>query len=829
MNNNNFFQPSMLERERISLMLENLYKFPLSIVTAVLGYGKTTVVKEFLENQKGISFFWYTLKKNEVDEIWLWKRITMILSKQENNMIKSISNLDFPRTEGERKHIVNILKKNIKKTDFFILDNYHECISKDLDELIKEIVYANIPNFHIIIIGRTYPKFPYEEMILKKLCLIINQKNLALTEIEIKEFFLINGIHLTKNELKKIYRYTEGWISAIYLILLDYLQNGKSDMGMLTSLLKTAVFDRLSPNEQKLIVMMSPFDTFTAKQAIFISQLDECEKILSKIGDNSFIKYDVFNKTYKIHDLLKVVAQDELLKRGYSEAELMYLCGEWYESQEKLISACKYYLSSNKIDNVFKVLEENDCLKMYKSAPIIFMKFFKKLTFEKKLAHMKVYIIFIYSYIVFEDIEKGKLLIKEIIEYDYSNLTKEQLIELDTWKGEIKFLKSIASFNNLKIMNREIKEAYEIFNKNPSRVLNLLHMDIETIVIQCMAYYNEAGKLKEIVELEKEYIKYYLSIMKGKDAGWKMLIQAEYEFFLGNLKKAKEYAHIASQKALFKKNYYVAIDSYFIKMRCNIYFGEKNELYNNFESLKKIMQSIPQNSTLMINYDLITGYIYSCLGQKNKIAQWLFNYEFEYTLYLQFFELMKSEWLTYGKILICEKRYIELEALSEDMIEKSSERTYLFIILYGKIYNAISSKHLYGKEEAIYKLKKAIKIAMKDDIVIPFLENSAEIIELLKEIKNKDPFIKKLIVYCERYIEGIQAFDEEDNKERNIKLLSKREVEILKLAELGLKNSEIADKLYIAKVTVEKTLSSSYKKLNVSNRIEAINKLRSSS
>ncbi|MBE6071409.1 MAG: hypothetical protein E7208_05570 [Clostridium butyricum] len=824
MNNNNFFQPIMLERQRIGLMLESLYKFPLSIVTAALGYGKTTVIKEFFQNHKEVSLFWCTFGKNEVNEIQLWKRITMFFSKQENNMIKSIANLEFPRTEGKRKNIVSMLKKYIKKDSFFILDNYHECISKDLDELIKEIVYANIPNFHIIIIGRTYPKLPYEEMILKKLCLIINQKDLALTESETQEFFLINGICLTENELKKIYMYTEGWISAIYLILLDYLKNGKSDMEVLTNLLKTIVFDKLSENEQKLIVMMSTFDTFTAKQAIFISQLEDSENILSKINNN-LVKYDHFNKTYKMNDLLKIVAQDELLNRGYSEIELIYLCGEWYESQEKFISACKYYIESNKIDSVFKVLEKNDCLKMYKLAPITFIKFFEKLKFEEKLAHMKVYIIFIYSYIVFEDIEKGRSLIKEIIEYDYSNLSEEQLVELKKWYGEIKFLKSIASFNNLKIMNREIKEAYEIFNRTPSKVLSSFYTNIGTIVIQCMAYYNEAGKFKEIIKLEKEYIKYYLLIVKGKDAGWKMLIQAEYEFFIGNLEKAKEYADIASKKALFKKNYYVAIDSYFIKMRCNIYFGEKDELYNNFESLKEMIQCIPKNSILIINYDLITGYIHSCLGEKNKIAKWLLNYDFEHTLHLQFFKLMKSEWLTYGKILICEKRYIELEALSEDMIEKSSEGTYLFIILYGKIYNAISSKHLYGKEEAIYKLKKAIKIAMQDDIVIPFIENSSEIIELLKAIENENPFVKKLIIYCERYAKSIQAFNED---EKSVKLLSKREIEILKLAELGLKNAEIANKLYIAKVTVEKTLSSSYKKLNVSNRIEAINKLRNS-
>ena len=56
--------------------------------------------------------------------------------------------------------------------------------------------------------------------------------------------------------------------------------------------------------------------------------------------------------------------------------------------------------------------------------------------------------------------------------------------------------------------------------------------------------------------------------------------------------------------------------------------------------------------------------------------------------------------------------------------------------------------------------------------------------------------------------------------------LSERELEILQLASTGLQNKEIAVKLFISNETVKKHLKNIFSKLEVTNRIEAINKMQ---
>jgi DNA-binding CsgD family transcriptional regulator len=57
-------------------------------------------------------------------------------------------------------------------------------------------------------------------------------------------------------------------------------------------------------------------------------------------------------------------------------------------------------------------------------------------------------------------------------------------------------------------------------------------------------------------------------------------------------------------------------------------------------------------------------------------------------------------------------------------------------------------------------------------------------------------------------------------------LLSKRETEVLVLAAEGLSSREIAARLFVSKRTCDFHMGNAYRKLKVSNRIQAINKLR---
>lgn len=58
--------------------------------------------------------------------------------------------------------------------------------------------------------------------------------------------------------------------------------------------------------------------------------------------------------------------------------------------------------------------------------------------------------------------------------------------------------------------------------------------------------------------------------------------------------------------------------------------------------------------------------------------------------------------------------------------------------------------------------------------------------------------------------------------------LTEREKQVLYYANQGLRNKEVANLLFISPGTVKKHLDNIFKKLQVSNKIEALNKIKAS-
>lgn len=69
----------------------------------------------------------------------------------------------------------------------------------------------------------------------------------------------------------------------------------------------------------------------------------------------------------------------------------------------------------------------------------------------------------------------------------------------------------------------------------------------------------------------------------------------------------------------------------------------------------------------------------------------------------------------------------------------------------------------------------------------------------------------------------LQHFQESKPQTQNIDLLTVTENEVLELLAQGLSYREIADKKFVSTETIKKHISNIYKKLQVSNKVEAVN------
>ena len=85
-----------------------------------------------------------------------------------------------------------------------------------------------------------------------------------------------------------------------------------------------------------------------------------------------------------------------------------------------------------------------------------------------------------------------------------------------------------------------------------------------------------------------------------------------------------------------------------------------------------------------------------------------------------------------------------------------------------------------------------------------------------------DRLEKALRPTIESVLAGQVCVPGERRNDLDEKILSPREKQVLGLVVLGMTNSEIAAKLYLAESTVKSHLSTAFRKLNVSTRSEAV-------
>ena len=118
--------------------------------------------------------------------------------------------------------------------------------------------------------------------------------------------------------------------------------------------------------------------------------------------------------------------------------------------------------------------------------------------------------------------------------------------------------------------------------------------------------------------------------------------------------------------------------------------------------------------------------------------------------------------------------------------------------------------------EAINELKKALDIAVKDDIIMPFIEDFEYIEPIINSdmLKEHKSFIQK-IIKVGNSCSGIL---------KNSAVLSCREVEVLNLLEAGESQKSIAQILMISPNTVKRHVQNIYQKLNTTNKTLAIKK-----
>ncbi|MDX9872807.1 MAG: helix-turn-helix transcriptional regulator, partial [Clostridia bacterium] len=541
------FKPKLLQRKRINKILEGIFQVPLFLLLSSIGYGKTTAVKDFLNSRRNFRYAWLSLNSGEYDELWMWQKFCQSLSELNPKLAKRLAEHGFPQTTVDMERILDLIKNALAERTVIVIDDYHENRSELMDGLLTFFARAALNNLHIVLISRTLPKIPVEELSLKGLCIELSQDSFEFNKEETGKLFAQNGFPLTPEELKRLHINTDGWTAAIYLALLKYAEDKRiEDIRDVTRLMKTAVYDKFDRETQIILLKLSLLDSFTLDGAVFVTGNQRSGELIHEIAaNNCFLRYDNKNKVYSIHAILKAMLNELFAISDLDKYSLLARCGDYCARADKYIEAIHFYHQAGSFGKILDIFERPGSTEVFDRAPQTVIRAFTDIDKALKLSRPLAYLTYIYSYLGVIDPEEGARMLYEakvFYEAEQNLVDKEQIL------GEIALAESVLQFNDAPRMSEYQKKAYDLFGGTSSRIANATESFTFGSPHTLYLYHRERGKLLSLVETIEENTDYYTHVSNGCGTGFEHAARAEYCLETGDLVQAE----LAAYKTIFK-------------------------------------------------------------------------------------------------------------------------------------------------------------------------------------------------------------------------------------------------------------------------------------
>jgi len=808
-----------LERARVNTVLSVVYDYPLTILEAPMGYGKTTAVKKFIETEKSKPF-WFTFPDLRNSEVAFWNKFTDEIIKIHAQAGLALKDLGLPADAPQMEKVLLTLSDIAFGEKFLmVLDDYQLVQDVGLNNFILRLAQEELHGFHILLVTRDTADIDFVELLSKGICFIISSQHLKFTELEIQAYCRIMFDSITDADLRRICEYTDGWISFIYIILLG-LENG-IPVGMSTTIeemTEKALFAPYDRQMQDFLLKLSIMEAFTAKQAEFVTRNDNAKLILKKISrENAFVFYDEKTKTYKIHNVLLDCLR---LKQNFSAEEACELYGrlsDWYLEKQEFQTAYSYLNRAGQTERILSNLNNPQNMRneliTFEGSDEMFDNTPRDVLFKYPIAYL--------LHIFYSIIQGKKNLVLgwaerlDELQWHYEKLNGIDENYRNRVLGETLFVRKFTLFNYMTQIKALDKEIIRLLNGQDSYMARREYGYTFGSPQYLYIYFRDAGSFKALSDMLAEYVE-YTEFSDGCGTGGDSLVLAEYALETGNFDEVERNSLQAIEKAETMSQTSIIICAKFSLIRLHIVQGRLSQALELLEQMQRDVEKL-NRSLYNTTVDLCKGYIFASICQPERIPSWL--QIGDMTAANFYYQGIAYNYLVYGKTIMASKKYAKLEALTGQFKKYFSLSSNQLGFIHNQIFEAVAKCNLYGTSIGTTVLKAALNEARTDSLVMPFVESAPHImgmLQLLVQNNAGDEYVNHILTLCRKYERTIQGLSYHSIP------LSQRETDILSLAAEGLSRKDMAARLCISEETAKTHFKNIYQKLGTSSKVSAI-------
>ena len=222
----------LVARPRLSERLGRRAESALTLVSAPAGFGKTTLLTEWLAAAPadGRSAAWLSLDQRDNDPALFWTYLITALQRAAPGVgagALSLLQSPQPQIEAVLATLLNDLSA-VSDDVVLVLDDYHLIDARDVQDGMAFLLEHLPPQIHLVIAGRADPALPLALLRGRGDLVEIRAADLRFTPDEAAAYLNgVMGLALTAQDVEALEGRTEGWIAALQLAALS--MQGRDD------------------------------------------------------------------------------------------------------------------------------------------------------------------------------------------------------------------------------------------------------------------------------------------------------------------------------------------------------------------------------------------------------------------------------------------------------------------------------------------------------------------------------------------------------------------------------------------------------------------------
>ncbi len=366
-------RPKAVPRPRLIERLNEGLHHKLTLISAPAGFGKTTLVSEWIAGRKQPAA-WLSLDEGDSDPTRFLAYLVAALRSVAAHIGEGVSAVlqspQSPPTESILTALLNEIA-SIPETFIIVLDDYHVIDAKPVEDALAFLLEHLPPCMHLVVATREDPRLPLARLRARGQMAELRAADLRFTPAETTEFLnRMMGLGLAAEDIAALETRTEGWIAGLQLAAISmrghddasgFIRSFTGSHGFVLDYLVEEVLERQPESVQTFLLHTSILERLCGPlcDAVLPGSSASGQTTLECLEHaNLFIvSLDNERRWYRYHHLFAELLRQRLQRKGAPTAELHVRASQWYEDNGLEIEAFHHAAAAHDIERAERLIE----------------------------------------------------------------------------------------------------------------------------------------------------------------------------------------------------------------------------------------------------------------------------------------------------------------------------------------------------------------------------------------------------------------------------------------------------------------------------------------